>query len=157
MNHIEHATGMVNKLAAALGQAKPDWRNGACALRIEGRAFSFFYGEKQAALFLQADLGELAALPDPEAALTVLLRANHLWTGTVGGAFGLAEGRLLYVFRLDFPLPKGWEEHDEDLWPDLLPHILGALEAAEDRLRRPAGEGGPPASRAAGETGLLRV
>ena len=156
MNHVEQATRLVSKLAAALGEPRPAWKNGACALRVEGRDFSFFCGEKPAALFLQTDLGELSARPNQEAALTALLRANHLWTGTVGGSFGLAEGRLQYVFRLDFPLPEGWAEHDEDLLPDLLPHILGALEAAEDRLGSPAGGGGAPAV-PMDEEELLRV
>ena len=139
MSHAEHAARMLDQLAVALGEAKPAWKNGACSLRIEGRKFSFFYGEKESALFVQADLGDLSALPDAEAAMMALLRANHLWAGTVGGSFGLAEGRLLYVFRLDFPLPEGWEKHDADLLPDLLPHILGALEAAEDNLRAASG------------------
>ena len=139
MSHAEHAARLLDQLAVALGEAKPIWENGACSLRIEGRKFSCFYGEKESALFLQADLGELSTLPEQEAAMMALLAANHLWAGTVGGSFGLAEGRLLYVFRLDFPLPEGWEKHDADLLPDLLPHILGALEAVEDKLRPASG------------------
>ena len=155
MNHAEYATRLLEQLAEALEEPRPVWKSGACRLRIAGRDFSFFHGEKESALFLQADLGELSALPDPEAAMTALLRKNHLWSGTVGGSFGLAEGRILYVFRLDFPLPEGWEEHAADLLPELLPHILGALEAAEDRLRPASDRGGEPAPLE--ESGVLRV
>ena len=154
MSHAEHAVGMLDKLAADLGEAKPVWKSGACVLPIEGRELSFFYGEKESALFVQADLGPLSALPDQEAALITLLQANHLWSGTAGGAFGLYEGRIFYVFRLNFPLPADWEKHDEELLPELLPHILGALNAAEDRLRKVPGYDGP--ARPA-EPELLRV
>jgi len=153
MNHAEHAARLLDDLAVALGEGKPAWKNGACRLSIEGRELSFFYGEKKSAFFVQADLGELAALPDQEAAMTALLRKNHLWAGTVGGSFGLAEGRLLYVFRLDFPLPEDWETHSADLLPDLFPHIFGALEAAEERLNQTFGRDQAPAE----EAGMLRV
>ena len=154
MSHAEHAVGMLDRLAVALGEGKPVWKNGACRLPIEGREFSFFYGEKESALFVQADLGSLSALPDQEAALITLLQANHLWSGTAGGAFGLSEGRIFYVFRLNFPLPPDWEKHDEDLLPELLPHMLGALNAAEDRLRKEPGCAGPAGPE---EPELLRV
>jgi hypothetical protein len=160
VSHAEHVARLLDHLAVALGEARPVWENNACCLRVEDREFFFFYGEEESALFLQADLGELAALPDQEKAMTTLLRANHFWAGTAGGAFGLSQGRLLYVFRLNFPLPAGWEKYDKDLLPELLPYILSALEAAQDRLDRDKPDRdkpGRPAPEPAREANMLRI
>ncbi|MDR3038762.1 MAG: type III secretion system chaperone [Candidatus Adiutrix sp.] len=161
MSQKAAAAHLLAKLGQALGRPlKLD--AGPCPCRLEGREVTFFWSEKFSALFLQAGLGPLDGPADSVAGLESLLRANQLWSGTMGGIFGLNpdDGRLYYSYRLDFPvaLPSGTPLEDapvEELLPALLPYILGALEAMEDRLR-PAAAAWNPDIPGPGP-GLLRI
>ncbi|GHT92653.1 hypothetical protein FACS1894116_03190 [Betaproteobacteria bacterium] len=162
MNQKAAAAHLLAKLGQTLGQPLK-LEAGPCPCRLEGRDLAFFWSEKFSALFLQADLGPLDGLADPVAGLESLLRANQLWNGTMGGIFGLnpADGRLYYSYRLDFPvaLPSGTPLEDapvEELLPALLPYILGALEAMEDRLH-PAAAWNPDELGPVPPGGFLRV
>jgi hypothetical protein len=154
MNYAADAARLLARLGEALGEELKLEKN-ACHTRIQGRLLSFFYEEKFSALFVQAELAELSALPDPENGLEALLRSSHLWEGTAGGIFGLnpEDKRLYYSYRLDLPLPA-WPE-SEALLVELLPLLLGALEAAEDNLGifEPQAEEAP----ATEDAGFLRV
>ncbi|MDR3056339.1 MAG: type III secretion system chaperone [Zoogloeaceae bacterium] len=133
MTYAADAARLLARLGEALGKELKLEEN-ACHTRIEGRLLSFFYAEDLSALFVQAELAELSALPDPGSGLETLLRSSHLWEGTAGGIFGLnpEDRRIYYSYRLDLPLPV-WPE-SEVLLVELLPLLLGALEAAEDNL-----------------------
>lgn len=160
----ERYAAEADRLLAGLGETLGEtlsFAQGRCDLRLEGRDISLFYSEEHSALFLQICLGPLEKVPDPEDGLAWLLRACHVWAGTAGGIFGLNpdDGGLYYNYRLDFPLSE--EPVPDEFLVDLLPHMLGAIEAAEDALgiSTPAdaadGADAPPAG--AGEESLLLV
>ena len=134
MTYLNEAAALVGRLGDFMNDPQIRLADGQCHTDLEGFPFSFFYAEKSSTLFIQSTLGPLANCPDQGAALEALLEANHLGGGTAGGLFGLNpdDGHLYYSYRLDFPLSA--EPVYDDLLIDLLPRIIGALEAAEDLI-----------------------
>jgi hypothetical protein len=126
----KEAAILVRALGAFLNDEQIRLENDRCQTEIENIPFAFFYADEFSSLFIQALIGDPEAIDDPDSALENLLHNNHLWGGSAGGIFGLSpdDGLLYYNYRLDFPLSD--EPLYEDLLIDLMPGIVGAVEAA---------------------------
>jgi hypothetical protein len=121
---------LVRKLGEFMSDAQIRLENNCCRTEIENILFAFFYSPEFSSLFIQASVGDPKKADDQDALLEGLLQSNHLWDGTAGGIFGLnpEDGLLYYNYRLDFPLSK--EPLYEDLLIELMPGMVGAVEAA---------------------------
>jgi hypothetical protein len=107
-------------------------RQDACSALIENVPFTFFRSEKYNCLFIQALVGNVDHLKNPDAAFAAILSGNHLWAATFGGIFGLEDGNIYYSYRLDPPFME--DSADTELLCDLLPYMVGAIERVQDIL-----------------------
>ena len=126
---------LVRQLGSFMNDEQIRLENDRCQTEIENIPFAFFYVDEFSSLFIQAFIGDPEAIDDPDSILENLLQSNHLWGATAGGIFGLNpdDGLLYYNYRLDFPLSD--EPLYEDLLIDLMPAIVGAVEAARDAFQ----------------------
>ncbi|MDR2161379.1 MAG: type III secretion system chaperone [Desulfovibrio sp.] len=140
MNYKEEAAALVKTLGEYIDDPSILLDSlGRCSTVIENIPFSFFYGEKEGCLFIQALVGNGHGLHTT--ALERLLAGNHLWASTAGGIFGLnpEDENIYYSYRLDFPISV-----DPDVAPyaellcDIMPLLVGAIEKARDTVEEEA-------------------